>query len=76
MAAEIVNLRQVRKRHARAEKERVAEQNRISHGRTKAEKQLTTALNAQAERRLEAGRRETTPDGTPDMPGADGEKGV
>jgi hypothetical protein len=36
--AEIVNLRQARKRKARAEKERAAEQNRLLHGRGKAEK--------------------------------------
>lgn len=36
--AEIVNLRMARKRKARDEKERVAEQNRLLHGRSKAEK--------------------------------------
>ncbi len=36
--AEIVNLRSVRKRKARAEKERKAEANRALHGRTRAER--------------------------------------
>jgi Domain of unknown function (DUF4169) len=34
----IVNLRQARKQKARSAKEREAEQNRLLHGRTKAEK--------------------------------------
>ena len=40
MAADIVNLRQFRKQKARSEKEKQAEQNRLSHGRTKTEKNL------------------------------------
>lgn len=48
MSGDVVNLRQFRKRNARAEKEKQAEQNRISFGRTKAEKSLTDALNAKA----------------------------
>ena len=39
--AEIVNLRQARKQKARAEKEARAAENRVSFGRTKAEKKLT-----------------------------------
>ena len=35
---DVINLRQARKRRDRAEKERLAEQNRFLHGRTKAEK--------------------------------------
>lgn len=57
--ADVVNLRQFRKRAERAEKEKVAEQNRLSHGRTKAEKSLTKALNAKAEKQLDQGRLET-----------------
>jgi hypothetical protein len=56
VSAEIVNLRQFRKRQARSENEKQAEQNRISHGRTKAEKQLTRALNEKAEKALDQGR--------------------
>ncbi|MNL83962.1 hypothetical protein D3C87_2117670 [compost metagenome] len=58
MSAEIVNLRQFRKKQARSEKEMRAEQNRVSHGRTKAEKQLTKALNEKAEKALDQGRLE------------------
>ena len=56
MAADIVNLRQFRKQKVRSEKEKQAEQNRLSFGRTKAEKNLTTALNAKAEKALDQGR--------------------
>lgn len=56
--ADVVNLRQFRKRAERAEREKVAEQNRLSHGRTKAEKSLTKALNEQAEKRLDQSRRD------------------
>ncbi len=40
---EIVNLREARKRQARAEKARLAEANRARFGRTKAEKQAQLA---------------------------------
>jgi hypothetical protein len=55
MCAEIVNLRQFRKQQVRSDKEKQAEQNRISFGRTKAEKQLTKALNDKAEESHEQG---------------------
>jgi hypothetical protein len=55
---EIVNLRQARKRKAREAEDKVAAQNRILFGRTKAEKKFETALSRKAEgflddRRLE-----------------------
>ncbi len=56
MSGDIVNLRQVRKQKARSEKERQAEQNRITFGRTKAEKTLTRALNDKAQKTFEQGR--------------------
>lgn len=62
MTAEVVNLRQFKKKQARAEKEKQAEQNRISFGRTKAEKQLTSALNEKAERSHQQGRIEKSED--------------
>ncbi|KQV38512.1 MULTISPECIES: DUF4169 family protein [unclassified Rhizobium] len=62
MTGDVVNLRQFRKRKARDEKETRAEQNRISFGRTKAEKNLTRALNDKATRSHEAGKRETAGD--------------
>jgi hypothetical protein len=63
MSAEIVNLRQFRKKQARSEKETLAEQNRISFGRTKAEKQLTRSLNEKADKAHRDGRLETDDDG-------------
>ena len=62
MTAEVVNLRQFKKKQARADKEKQSEQNRISFGRTKAEKQLTKALNEKAERSHQQGRIETSED--------------
>jgi hypothetical protein len=55
VSAEILNLRQFRKKQVRSEKEKQAEQNRISFGRTKVEKQLTKALNEKAEQAHEQG---------------------
>jgi len=51
--AEIINLRQVRKQKARAEAEKTAEQNRISFGRTKAERKLTEAERDKAARHID-----------------------
>jgi len=62
MAADIVNLRQFRKQKARSEKEKTAEQNRLTHGRTKAEKNLTRALNEKADKTLDQGRLEKPED--------------
>lgn len=58
MPADIVNLRQHKKQKQRAEKEKTAEQNRLSFGRTKSEKQLTKALNQKEIRKLDAGKLE------------------
>ncbi|MBB4569103.1 DUF4169 family protein [Rhizobium leucaenae] len=55
MSAEIVNLRQFRKKQSRLEKEKQAQQNRVAFGRTKAEKHLTKALNDKAAKAHEAG---------------------
>ncbi|MBY3063604.1 DUF4169 family protein [Rhizobium laguerreae] len=63
MSAEIINLRQFRKKQARSEKEKQAEQNRVSFGRTKAEKQLTRSLNDKADKAHRDGRIETDDDG-------------
>ena len=61
--AEIINLRQARKQKARAEKEARADQNRVSFGRTKAEKKQTKAEQDLAQSRLDAHKRD--PDETP-----------
>ena len=62
MTGELVNLRQFRKQKARTEKDKTADQNRVSFGRTKAEKQLTRTLNDKAAKALDQGKRETPPD--------------
>lgn len=62
MSGDIVNLRQFRKQKTRVEKEKTAEQNRITFGRTKAEKSLTAKLNEKAEKTLDQGRRDTSDD--------------
>ena len=66
MTGDVVNLRQFRKQKARSEKEKQAEQNRLSFGRTKSEKSLTTALNDKAERQLDQGKLEPQ-DGEPEQ---------
>ncbi|WP_426227739.1 DUF4169 family protein [Pararhizobium sp. DWP3-4] len=65
MTGDVVNLRQFRKQKARTEKDKAADQNRISFGRTKVEKQLTKALNDKAGKALDHGKRETPPDKRP-----------
>lgn len=62
MSGDVVNLRQFRKTKQREDKERQAEQNRLTFGRTKAEKTLTTTLNEKAERALDQGRLEKLAD--------------
>ncbi len=68
MSGDVVNLRQFRKQKARSDKEKQAEQNRLTFGRTKAEKTLTRALNDKAEKTLDQGRLEQSerPDETKD----------
>ena len=61
MSGDVVNLRQFRKQKARSDKESRAAQNRITFGRTKAEKSLTEARNAKAEAQLDQGRLEKPP---------------
>jgi hypothetical protein len=55
---DVVSLKLHRKRKARAGKEAEAEQNRITHGRTLAERELTEAQNAKAKKDLDAQKRE------------------
>ena len=54
--ADIVNLRQARKRKARAEKESQAQANRVAFGRTKDERRLSEARTELETRRLEGHR--------------------
>lgn len=52
--AEIINLRQMRKRKMRAERAAEADANRLVHGLSKAEKQKSGAEKTLAKRRLDA----------------------
>lgn len=56
--ADIVNLRQARKRRSRSERERAAETNRLQHGRTGAEKKQSSLERDLSDKRLAAHRRE------------------
>lgn len=56
--ADIINLRQARKRKSRAEKEREAADNRVRFGRTKAERLATEKENSRAARDLDGKRRD------------------
>jgi hypothetical protein len=65
--AEIINLRQARKRKARADAERMAAENRAKFGQTRAQKQ---ALSAEAHRlssAVDGARREKEEDDTPPL---------
>lgn len=54
--ADIVNLRTARKHRARAEQERTAEQNRVLHGRSKAERERDRLAAEKAENFIEGHR--------------------
>lgn len=56
--ADIVNLREARKRKARAERERTAEANRLKFGRSKAEKKHSLMEKARGERAHDGHRRD------------------
>lgn len=60
---EVVNLRMVRKRSARADKERVAAENRALHGRSKADRKAQDAERDREKTRLDGHHRDG-PDGT------------
>lgn len=51
--SEIINLRRQRKAKARSEKEKQAEQNRLLHGRTNAEKQRKKKESERASKLLD-----------------------
>ena len=54
--AEIVNLRQARKRKARAEKERAADANRRLHGLSRTQKELAARHRESDDRKLDGHR--------------------
>lgn len=55
---EVVNLRLARKHKARAERERVAAENRVAHGRSKTERQLQRKRDERAETLLDGHKRD------------------
>jgi len=60
--AQIINLRQARRKREKAEREATAEQNRILHGRTKAEKLRDKAIKETANKQLDGHRLDKEPD--------------
>ena len=67
--ADVVNLNRFRKRKARETAERLAEENRVRFGRTKAQKQRDAAEAEAAQRRLDQLRRDPTT--TPETDGSE-----
>lgn len=68
MNAEIVNLRQARKRKARSEREAQAEDNRVKFGRTKAEKLAARHERTVLEKTVDGHRLSGSEDETPNAP--------
>ncbi|MEM6463805.1 MAG: DUF4169 family protein [Pseudomonadota bacterium] len=64
MAADLVNLRQFKKRKMRREKEEAAHNNRLAFGRTKSEKEQTRKNNERQTRNHQGGRLERPTDKT------------
>ncbi len=60
--AEIINLRKARKQRERAAKQAEAALNRAAHGRTKADKSLSTAQDEKAKRDLAGLKRDKEPE--------------
>ncbi len=58
MMAEVVNLRRLRKRKARQDKEAAAQVNRAAFGRTKSEKELSKARLALEKKALDKHKRD------------------
>ena len=71
MTADIINLRRARKAKARAERTRQADENRITFGRTKAERTQSAAVRRMEEMRHAATRREGTPPSDKETPPGD-----
>jgi Domain of unknown function (DUF4169) len=60
--AELINLRQARKARAKAEKEKTADANRVTHGTPKAVRKLAEARKDKAEQSLAGHRLEDKDD--------------
>jgi hypothetical protein len=72
MSAEIINLRQARKRRAREARAAEAAGNRARFGRTRAERELAETSEARARKILDGHRRESEPEPHRETPPADG----
>jgi hypothetical protein len=59
MTAQIINLKSIRKRKARAEREATADANRLKHGRSKHEREHQEAQRSLDDRHLDAHERDT-----------------
>ena len=64
MSAEIVNLRQARKRKQRADSEKLAEDNRRKFGRSKAEREAARKRRDELEKKVEGHRLSPSDDDT------------
>ncbi len=58
MTADLINLRRFKKAVARADKEKLADANRVKFGRSKSEKTISTIENARAAKTLDGKKRE------------------
>lgn len=71
MTADIVNLNKFRKAKQRAEKDRKAEENRIRHGRSSAEREAEKTQRVLDNAHLDGAKREPARAETPGRDGAD-----
>lgn len=58
--ADVINLRQARKQQARAEKEKIAAENRAKHGRSKADRRHDAAKKVLELRKLDGALRDAS----------------
>lgn len=68
MSGEVINLRLAKKRRNRREKENSAEQNRITHGLTKAEKKLNKSVREKHDKLVDQSKLETIKRSDDDIP--------
>ncbi|MBV6657618.1 MAG: DUF4169 family protein [Devosiaceae bacterium] len=68
MSDTVVNLRQAKKRLARAAKEKTAEENRQRYGRTKQDKTATQNETVRRDKKLDGHRLDDDPDNEGDEP--------
>ncbi len=74
MSAEIINLRQVRKRKSRAEKEKTAGDNRLKYGRSKSERDIARKRRKSLEKDVDNHKLASGQSDVPDDPSSSGER--